>query len=54
MKFDKFDNIEVPEEVDSFIKNGIKKAEKIKKKRKVQKVVDGIYNISIVLWSFDK
>ena len=34
MKFDKFDNIEVPEEVDSFIKNGIKKAEKIKKKRK--------------------
>ena len=47
MKFDKFDNIEVPEEVDSFIKNGIKKAEKIKKKRKVQKVV--VASITLVL-----
>ena len=47
MKFDKFDNIEVPEEVDSFIKNGIKKAEKIKKKRKVQKVL--VASITLVL-----
>lgn len=39
MKFDEFENIEVPEEVDVFIKNGVKKAEKIKKKRKTQKIV---------------
>ena len=39
MKFDEFENIEVPEEVDVFIKNGVKKAEKIKKKRKTKKIV---------------
>ena len=36
MKFDKFDNIEVPE------------------KKKSTESSSGIYNISIVLWSFDK
>ena len=39
MKFDEFDNIEVPEEVDVFIKNGVKKAEKVKQKRRMKKCV---------------
>ena len=32
MKFDEFNNIEVPEEVDVFIKNGVKKRKKLSKK----------------------
>ena len=39
MKFDEFNNIEVPEEVDVFIKNGVKKAEKVKQKRGIKKCV---------------
>ena len=39
MKFDEFNNIEVPEEVDVFIKNGVKKAEKVKQKRRIKKCV---------------
>ena len=39
MKFDEFNNIEVPEEVDVFIKNGVKKAEKVKQKRRIKKWV---------------
>ena len=37
MKCDKFDNIEVPEEVDSFIKMGLKKQKKLRKKEKYRK-----------------
>lgn len=39
MKFNEFNNIEVPEEVDVFIKNGVKKAEKVKQKRRIKKCV---------------
>lgn len=39
MKFNEFNNIEVPEEVDVFIKNGVKKAEKVKRKRGIKKCV---------------
>ena len=47
MKFDEFNNIEVPEEVDVFIKNGVKKASCNKKfDIKKQKTLE----ISVFLW----
>ena len=52
MKFDEFNNIEVPEEVDVFIKNGVKKAEKVKQKRRIKKVCSSSSDIGVMLWNF--
>lgn len=51
MKFDEFNNIEVPEEVDVFIKNGVKKAEKVKQKKN-KKVCSSSSDIGVMLWNF--